>query len=135
MSFHGLYRTDEPPDGDFVRYIESLVGRTPSDVEEAAKELALRLDRHAPAARPSAARPSGARPPAPTPTAADRPGPGLRDAFSRVLVVIGGLLLGLGLIAPDALSMMPGIILLVAGLAIGRQAGRRARRPSTDDTA
>ena len=144
MSLHGLLRTDEPPDGDYVRYIESLVGRPPEDAERAAREHARRLEQadssagwpgieRGPRTRPE----HGARPPAAGGTmrvgqGATRAPPALRQAFSRVLVVIGALLVALGLIAPEAIAMTPGILLLVAGLAIGRNAGRRAVRASRD---
>ena len=142
MNFHGHQGTDELPDGDYVRYIRSLVGDPPEDVEQAARELARRIGDRRPAIESAdpdpvaPAAPAGARVPAPVPTPATvaRHGPTLRQAFSRVLVVIGVVLAGLGLVAPDAVSMMPGVILLFAGLAIGRGDARAARRPSQGRT-
>ncbi|MFA7506162.1 MAG: hypothetical protein WCZ28_15790 [Burkholderiaceae bacterium] len=143
MNFHGQLHADEPPGGDYVRYIESLVGDPPEDAERAAVELVQRLadrqpvpapaDRSAPAIA-SAAVPAAASASASASAPTVRRVPTLREGFSRVLVVIGALLIGLGLLAPEAISMMPGIILLVAGLAIGRKAGRRPARPRSAAT-
>lgn len=156
MNFQGRLGTDEPPDGDYVRYIEALVGEPPEDAERAAIELAQRLaarrpltqpvdltvaqpptgasgdDRrggeHGPARAGRSAPDIGFGASAPVPTTTVRRVPSLRQGFARVLVVIGALLLGLALIAPSAISMAPGIVLLISGLAIGRRSRRRAAR-------
>lgn len=135
MNPHGLFRTDEPPGGDYVRYIESLAGPPPADVERAARELARRLERGEASAGPAvnegvtrAEAPTGAAGTARAGRGGMRQAPGLRQALSRALVVIGALLLGLGLLAPEAIPLVPGLVLLVAGLAIGRKAGHRPGR-------
>ncbi|MEZ5727537.1 MAG: hypothetical protein R3E48_05700 [Burkholderiaceae bacterium] len=47
MESSRLASADEPPDGDFVRYVESLVGSLPSDPEVAAREQSRRMARGA----------------------------------------------------------------------------------------
>jgi len=161
MSFHGHYRTDEPPDGDYAGYIESLLGGPPDDVERAAAELAQRLASRQPLAKPldltAAPKPSGphgagSRPdrpvqPATAPGAAGAGAmrvataagmsrqslPSLRRRFSRLLVFAGAALVALGIIAPVTASLAPGFILLLAGFAMNLT-GRPAARPRSDTT-
>ncbi len=165
MSFHGHFRTDEPPGGDYVRYIESLVGGPPEDAEQAAIELAQRLGSRQPLTAPldltatpvpvpavgqgrahgnandgalravalGADGTPGATATGATMATRRAPTP-LRQLFSRILVLAGAALVGLGFIAPEAVSMAPGIILLFAGFAVGRQAGRRGARTRSGTT-
>lgn len=154
MSFHGYLRTDEPAGGDYVRYIEALVGGPPEDAERAAVELVQRLANRRPLSEPldltivpapasGHGRASGntvggtvvagstdADSAVPTTGAAmtPRPAPGLRQLVSRLMIIGGAVLVGLAFIAPEVVSIAPGAILLFAGFTIGRQVRQRAAR-------
>ncbi|MEB2317914.1 MAG: hypothetical protein OZ935_04515 [Pseudomonadota bacterium] len=161
MIFHGHLHTDEPPGGDYVRYLESLVGGPPEDAEQAAAELARRLAGRRPMTQPldlvtpggGAGNKAGAGPavdsgrvdaagtgvptrapaaiPARTPAAiTPRPGPSLRLLVSRLLIAVGAISLGLVFMGLGEISMVPGAILLIAGVAIGPRTSRLARTRS-----
>lgn len=155
MSFHGYPVTDEPPGGDYVRYIESLVGGPPENAEAAGIELAERLAARAPLTQPldltAAPAPAsltrafdrtageaptgsvsakGTLPPTTTP----RPAAPLREKLSPLLIFAGAALIGLGFLAPEVVSIAPGFILLFAGFIIGSSARRRAVRTRSGTT-
>jgi len=135
MIFHGHLHTDEPPGGDYVRYIESLVGGPPEDAEQAAAELALRLAGRRPMTQPldlstdQAPAAAGVLATGPAlPAAIGRSVPSPRRLLSRLLIIAGAALIGLGFVAPGTVSMVPGILLLFAGFSIGGRADRKAAR-------